>query len=150
MLTVTRGVEGGSDCGFSHQKLYHVRPVELRHGLWDEYAQFAWEEHLGLSASSTVAPPQYTLIARRAMSVRGSFWKWEYRRRELNGAESHWMSEEDGFDSFTPLQPPCSTRFGSCVTTQHRGLDRPCHRHACSTTCLAEHVPYARFWSVLW
>ena len=83
-------------------KKFHVRPTHLRHPFPDEYSQFVWGVDLGLAITST--PPLYTLTDRKVVLGSGSSWVWEYRGLFHDGAESHWLSEEEVLDSFTGLQ----------------------------------------------
>ena len=88
----------------SHIKPYHVRPPRLRHDFGDEYAHFAWGPDLGLAADSTIASPLYTLVDRFSVGHVNGTSEWKYRRRYLNGSESHWLTESECLNSFTPLQ----------------------------------------------
>ena len=59
---------------------------------------------MGLAEPATVEAPVYTLFDRRTVQDGRKPWVWEYRGRYLDGQESHWMSEEEALDNFTPLQ----------------------------------------------
>lgn len=87
----------------SHNKRYHVRPVEMRHELGDGHAHCTWGADLDLTEPSTVASPMYTLVDRRAVHEKTGTWRWEYRRRCLNGAEPERITEAEALDSFTYL-----------------------------------------------
>ena len=86
-------------------KPFHVRPPDLRQPLADEIAQFAWSADFGLTTSSVVAKPPYTLCDRRNVTSATGVPKWEYRGKYHNGKPSQWMAETGILSSFNRLQP---------------------------------------------
>ena len=44
---------------------FHARPLDGRHPLADEFAQFAWSADFGLTTPSVAAKPLYTFYDRR-------------------------------------------------------------------------------------
>lgn len=87
----------------ANMQLFHVRPKHLRHDFPDEYSQLVWSADLRLS-EPLVTSPLYTLEDRRVVIGEETSWSWVYRGLYHDGAKSHWITEEEAMDSFTPLQ----------------------------------------------
>ena len=60
-------------------KLFHVRPLDLRHPLADVFAQFAWSADIEPTIPSVGAKPLYTLCDRQNVTSATGVPKWEYR-----------------------------------------------------------------------
>ena len=85
-------------------KQFHVRSLDLRHPLADEFAQFAWSTDFGLATPSVVAKLFYTLCDRRKVTSATGVPKWEYRGKYHNGKPSQRMAETEILSSFNRLQ----------------------------------------------
>ena len=56
-------------------KRYHLRPDKLRHEFEDEYAHLIRRPDMERVAPSTLAPPLYTLVDRRAKEQSRGSWR---------------------------------------------------------------------------
>ena len=86
---------------------FTVRPLDLRHSIEDEFAQYAWEadyndppSHLDRPAT----PLLRTLGERRERTAPTGSLRWEYRGRFQDGTLFTRLPEDQVLQSFPPLQ----------------------------------------------
>ena len=88
-------------------KPFTVRPLDLRHSMEDELAQYAWEvdyndppSHLDRPATSLLR----TLVESQEATTPTGSPRWEYRGCFQDGTISTWLPEGQILQSFLPLQ----------------------------------------------
>jgi len=98
-------------------KLFHKIPEHLRHGVADEFAQFAWDvdfklpENQGTGVDFKLPESQGTadnvFDSKQLVGVCSRlrvFEPWEYKGRYASGGESNRVSENTMLETFTPLK----------------------------------------------
>ena len=113
----------------SNIKMFHSRPDGLCHDFENEFAHLPLGVDFGLAEPSIVASLMHTLIDRKAVMGQGNAWKWRYKGRFVDGAESQWLSEEEARGSLTPLQQDVFHTLWKTITERSARQDQLRRQH---------------------